>query len=149
MTQVHPHTRGDEDGWHAFVPSLPGCHTCGDTIAEALAHAREAVQVYIEDMKAEGEPIPEEHYPITWVEADVQAGAKLLPSAPSAARQGQTPAQRKRERRRSCACQLPTGSLPPSASALPRRGSSHLQPSLPRPGSGSSASSAAAATACG
>lgn len=39
--------KGD-DGWYiASVPSLPGCHTQGKTIEEALANAEEAVKGYL------------------------------------------------------------------------------------------------------
>ncbi|HHT9120478.1 MAG TPA: type II toxin-antitoxin system HicB family antitoxin [Candidatus Hypogeohydataceae bacterium YC41] len=41
-----------------FVPALPGCHTQGDTIEEALKNAREAIECYIESLKKDGLPIP-------------------------------------------------------------------------------------------
>ena len=45
-----------EDGWIvARVPSLPGVVTQGRTREDALANAREAVELTIEDMKARGE----------------------------------------------------------------------------------------------
>ena len=48
-----------EDGWIvALVPSLPGVVTQGRTREEALANAREAIELTIEDMKARGEAIP-------------------------------------------------------------------------------------------
>jgi predicted RNase H-like HicB family nuclease len=48
-----------EDGWIvARVPSLPGVVTQGRTREDALANAREAVELTIEDMKARGEAIP-------------------------------------------------------------------------------------------
>ncbi len=40
----------DEVAYHVSVPSLPGCHTFGDTEDEALAVIREAVQVHIESL---------------------------------------------------------------------------------------------------
>lgn len=48
----------EDGGYHAFVPALPGCHTQGDTVDEALENAREAIQAYLESLKAEGEPVP-------------------------------------------------------------------------------------------
>ena len=54
----------DEEGFHAFVPALPGCHTFGDTIDEASAHITEAIQLHIESMLEDGEPIPEEREPL-------------------------------------------------------------------------------------
>lgn len=39
----------DEDGVYiASVPALRGCHTAGDTEDEALAMARDAIQLYLE-----------------------------------------------------------------------------------------------------
>ena len=40
------------------VPSLPGCVTCGDTVEEAISMAGEAIELYIESLKAHGEEIP-------------------------------------------------------------------------------------------
>jgi predicted RNase H-like HicB family nuclease len=42
---------------------LPGCITQGETIDECLTHAEEAIQLYLADLVAAGEPIPEEHEP--------------------------------------------------------------------------------------
>ena len=52
----------DEDGfWVAEVPSLPGCNSQGKTREEALANIRDAVEGYIEALKQDGLPIPEEN----------------------------------------------------------------------------------------
>ncbi|RME56255.1 MAG: type II toxin-antitoxin system HicB family antitoxin [Deltaproteobacteria bacterium] len=49
----------DEDGMFvAEVPSLPGCISQGETRTEALRNIREAIEVYIESLKAHNEPIP-------------------------------------------------------------------------------------------
>lgn len=49
----------DEDGvFVAEVPALPGCVSQGDTRAEALQNAREAIEGYLESLKAHDEPIP-------------------------------------------------------------------------------------------
>jgi predicted RNase H-like HicB family nuclease len=50
-----------EDGkkaYHAFCPALKGCHTWGHTYGEALANLREAIELYVEDLRESGEPIP-------------------------------------------------------------------------------------------
>lgn len=52
--------REQDGGYHAFFPVLPGCHTQGDTLDEAVANAREAVSLYIESLLAHNEPLPEE-----------------------------------------------------------------------------------------
>jgi predicted RNase H-like HicB family nuclease len=49
-----------EGGYSAVVPSLPGCFTQGETVDEALANAREAAEVWLEDARDLGEDIPEE-----------------------------------------------------------------------------------------
>ena len=43
----------DEDGYYAWCPALKGCHTQGDTLDEALANAKEAVEVYLEALTPE------------------------------------------------------------------------------------------------
>ena len=49
-----------DGGYIASVPALPGCVSQGDTRAEALANIREAIELYIEDCRAAGDPIPTE-----------------------------------------------------------------------------------------
>ena len=49
----------DEDGvFVAQVPSLPGCVSQGMTRGEALSNVQEAIEAYLESLKAHGEPIP-------------------------------------------------------------------------------------------
>ena len=50
----------DEGGYHAFVPSLPGCHTWGKTIAEAREMVRDAIDVYLRSLIADGCSIPKD-----------------------------------------------------------------------------------------
>ena len=45
----------DEGGYTVTVPVLPGCITEGDTLAEALANAREAIKCHLEGLAGEGE----------------------------------------------------------------------------------------------
>ena len=40
------------------MPALLGCNTQGDRLEEALANAREAIELYLEDLRESGEPIP-------------------------------------------------------------------------------------------
>ena len=55
----------DETGGYTVeVPSLSGCISQGDTVEEALANIQEAVELWIEDAEAHGEPIPEDYLPI-------------------------------------------------------------------------------------
>ena len=42
----------------AYVPDLPGCVATGDTREEVLKHIREAIELHIEGMKEDGDPVP-------------------------------------------------------------------------------------------
>jgi predicted RNase H-like HicB family nuclease len=52
--------RENDGGYVATVPALPGCVSQGDTREEALKNIEEAMELYLEDVKAAGEPIPTE-----------------------------------------------------------------------------------------
>ena len=43
--------REPEGGYTVTVPTLPGCVTFGETVEEAITMAREATEVYIEDLR--------------------------------------------------------------------------------------------------
>lgn len=45
-------------GYTVTVPSLPGCISEGDTFEESKANIEDAIKLYLEDMAAEGEEIP-------------------------------------------------------------------------------------------
>lgn len=62
-----------EDGQKAYrasCPALRGCHSWGHTRADALVNIREAIELYVEDLRAAGEAIP----------ADPDSGAVEWPS---------------------------------------------------------------------
>jgi antitoxin HicB len=40
--------KAEEGGYTVTVPALPGCITEGDNIDEALAKAKEAIELYVE-----------------------------------------------------------------------------------------------------
>ena len=50
----------EDGGYVATVPVLPGCVSQGDTRQEALKNIEEAIEVYLEDIRAAGESIPVE-----------------------------------------------------------------------------------------
>ncbi len=51
----------EEDGGYVVsVPALPGCVSQGDTRAQVLANIREAIELYIEDCRDAGDPVPTE-----------------------------------------------------------------------------------------
>ncbi len=50
----------DEAGGYVVTcPSLPGCYTQGETIGAALANIREAIELCLEDLQAQGQPLPD------------------------------------------------------------------------------------------
>ena len=57
-------TPAPEGGFTVDVPVLPGCITQGETLDEALHNASEAIELYIESLLEDGEPIPED--PTAW-----------------------------------------------------------------------------------
>ncbi len=50
----------DEGGYHAFCPTLPGCHSHGKDVEEARKNIKEAMEAYVESLIKDGEPVPEE-----------------------------------------------------------------------------------------
>lgn len=51
--------KADDGSYSAYVPDLPGCVSSGDTPEQVKALIQEAIEMYMEDMIADGEPIPE------------------------------------------------------------------------------------------
>jgi predicted RNase H-like HicB family nuclease len=49
---------GDNEGFSADVPALPGCITWGRTMDEARAMIADAIECYIEGLRKAGEPVP-------------------------------------------------------------------------------------------
>ena len=48
--------RGSDYG--VTVPDLPGCFTAGTTLDEAIAMAKEAIELHLEGLIEEGQPVP-------------------------------------------------------------------------------------------
>ena len=48
----------EEGGYTVTVPSLPGCITQGDTWAETMTNAKEAIAGHIEALRTLGKQIP-------------------------------------------------------------------------------------------
>ena len=63
----------DEGGYTVTVPALPGCVTEGTTVEECVANAQEAIALYLDDLAAHGELIPEEREHPQLIVVDVPA----------------------------------------------------------------------------
>jgi predicted RNase H-like HicB family nuclease len=59
-------------GFTVIVPALPGCVTEGKDRQQALARAREAIEAYLESLRADGEEAPAD---VAWEEARVEVAA--------------------------------------------------------------------------
>ena len=55
----------------AYVPDLPGCITTGKTIEEIEHNIREAIELHLEGLQEDGEPIPEPTTSVSYVELQV------------------------------------------------------------------------------
>ncbi|MEO8733629.1 MAG: type II toxin-antitoxin system HicB family antitoxin [Flavobacteriales bacterium] len=53
-------TKEPEGGYTVKVPALPGCVTYGESVDHAMTMAQEAIELYVETLKADGEPVPDD-----------------------------------------------------------------------------------------
>jgi predicted RNase H-like HicB family nuclease len=64
MGQTYHYTvileREEGGGFHAYCATLPGCHTQGESLEEALSNIHEAILAYLESLRAHNEPLPRE-----------------------------------------------------------------------------------------
>ena len=49
-----------EGSYTVSVPALPGCITFGETVEHAIEMAKEAIELYIEELNERGEEIPDD-----------------------------------------------------------------------------------------
>ena len=55
------HLYKEPDGrYTVVVPALPGCVTFGDDVDHAIEMAKEAISAYTDELKAQGESIPDD-----------------------------------------------------------------------------------------
>lgn len=48
----------EKNTFHGYVPSLPGCHTCGKTIQETKKHLKEAIKCHVQGLIKDKQTIP-------------------------------------------------------------------------------------------
>ncbi len=58
-----------EGGYTAIAPTLPGCVSYGKNLEEARKMIQEAIELYIEDLKADNEEVPSDESVLS---ADIQ-----------------------------------------------------------------------------
>lgn len=63
----------DPKGYHGYVPTLPGVHTCGDTLEEVKRNLREAISCHIEALIKDGEDIPQDKNSVEAIETFTEA----------------------------------------------------------------------------
>ena len=50
-----------EGGYTVLVPALPGCISFGEDVDEAISMAKEAIELYLEELQERGETIPDDN----------------------------------------------------------------------------------------
>ncbi|MDO8600691.1 MAG: type II toxin-antitoxin system HicB family antitoxin [bacterium] len=50
----------EKNTFHAYVPSLPGCHSWGETVEKARKNIKDAMSAYLRSLTADGKKIPED-----------------------------------------------------------------------------------------
>ena len=58
MQYVYIIERANDGSYSAYVPDLPGCTSCGDSVAELRENVREAVAMYVDALRDRGETVP-------------------------------------------------------------------------------------------
>ncbi|HML24280.1 MAG TPA: type II toxin-antitoxin system HicB family antitoxin [Aggregatilinea sp.] len=54
-------TPAEEGGFWASVPSLPGCFSQGETLEETIENIKEAIQLCIDVLVEDGQPVPDDN----------------------------------------------------------------------------------------
>jgi len=47
----------EDGGYHVYAPDLPGLHSQGDSLDEAMANGQEALELYVEGLREQGRSI--------------------------------------------------------------------------------------------
>ena len=58
MQFVYIIEKATDGTYSAYVPDLPGCTTSGDTADEVKSSIKDAVDLYIDALREDGQPIP-------------------------------------------------------------------------------------------
>jgi predicted RNase H-like HicB family nuclease len=74
-----------ETSYGAYVPDLPGCVAAGKTVEEVERLIREAIELHLEALLRDGDPVPEAATQCRQVEVDlarIAAGARVQEGNP-------------------------------------------------------------------
>ena len=63
--KLHLH-KEEEGGYTVTVPALPGCVTFGEDVDDAIAMAKEAIELYIEELNERGEAVPDDTHTLEY-----------------------------------------------------------------------------------
>jgi predicted RNase H-like HicB family nuclease len=58
-----------EGNYSAYCPELPGCVTTGKTVEETIKNMREAINLYIDELKNENRELPKPSVRVIPIEA--------------------------------------------------------------------------------
>jgi predicted RNase H-like HicB family nuclease len=58
-----------ETGYSSYVPDLPGCVSVGRTREEMDRNIREAIELYLDELREQGAPIPQPTTDVVYVAA--------------------------------------------------------------------------------
>jgi predicted RNase H-like HicB family nuclease len=47
-----------DGSYSAYVPDLPGCVSCGDSVDEVRRMIGEAIELHLDSLRRHGEPVP-------------------------------------------------------------------------------------------
>jgi predicted RNase H-like HicB family nuclease len=70
---LKPATEEGEVWYTVNIPALPGCITEGNTVDDALANAREAIEAYLLSLKDRNLPVPPSDEVVTSLEVELPA----------------------------------------------------------------------------
>ena len=62
--------KNEDRGYTAYAPSLPGCVTWGDTYDEAVAMAKDAIELYLKSVENDTEPLSAKELSVIAAERD-------------------------------------------------------------------------------
>jgi predicted RNase H-like HicB family nuclease len=69
MKFVYIIERADDGSYSAYVPDLPGCTTCADSVDEIRRSIKDAVDSHLDSLREHNEPIPTPSSVVETIEA--------------------------------------------------------------------------------